>query len=149
MKKFVVVSVVLLSFFVVKESGALTPCAASIENCVVGTQAQVGVSCRCATCSSGYYVDNGYCKENPEENPVNNCASYNADGDVCMSCDDDYYLDSSGFCFEEIEGAHRVPGCGDLGFTQSVDQCAYKTILRCPQDPDNDDAVYCGESIGS
>ena len=38
-----------------------------------------------------------------------------------------------------------VPTCADLGFTMSVDDCTGREILRCPRDPNNDKAVYCGE----
>ena len=37
-----------------------------------------------------------------------------------------------------------VPGCADLGFNMSVSDCAGQEIMRCPKDPTNDNAVYCG-----
>ena len=37
-----------------------------------------------------------------------------------------------------------VPTCEYQGFTMSVSDCVGKNTLRCPREPDNDNAVYCG-----
>ena len=37
-----------------------------------------------------------------------------------------------------------IPTCEYQGYTMSVSDCVGKNILRCPREPDNDNAVYCG-----
>ncbi len=36
------------------------------------------------------------------------------------------------------------PTCAEWGFTMSTDDCAGKFVLRCPREPNNDNAVFCG-----
>ena len=36
------------------------------------------------------------------------------------------------------------PSCAEWGFTMSVDDCTGKFVLRCPREPNNDNAVFCG-----
>ena len=38
----------------------------------------------------------------------------------------------------------KIPTCADLGFTMSTTDCQGKQILRCPREPNNDNAVFCG-----
>ncbi len=35
------------------------------------------------------------------------------------------------------------PTCAEWGFTMSTDDCAGKFVLRCPREPNNDNAVFC------
>ena len=41
----------------------------------------------------------------------------------------------------------KIPTCADLGFTMSTTDCQGKQILRCPREPNNDNAVFCGGEI--
>ena len=38
----------------------------------------------------------------------------------------------------------KIPTCAELGFTMSTTDCQGKQILRCPREPNNDNAVFCG-----
>ena len=62
------------------------------ENC-----SACGVSGNCAWCDEGYYVENGICKQNPE-----NCSWYDVSGGKCTSCNSEYYLED-GVCKQNPE----------------------------------------------
>ena len=36
------------------------------------------------------------------------------------------------------------PTCEEWGFTMTTSDCAGKFVLRCPREPNNDNAVFCG-----
>ena len=40
-----------------------------------------------------------------------------------------------------------IPTCAEMGFTKSVTDCDGKTLLRCPFDITNDNAVFCPDGI--
>ena len=66
------------------------------ENC-----SACGVSGNCAWCDEGYYVENGVCKQNPE-----NCSYYHASTGKCTSCNSGYHLEN-GICKQNPEGCRN------------------------------------------
>ena len=41
------------------------------------------------------------------------------------------------------ENCEELPSCNELGYTMNINECKGRSILRCPLEPTNDNAVFC------
>ena len=48
--------------------------------------------------------------------------------------------------FAAEEDCEKLPSCEELGYTMSVADCEGKSMLRCPLEPTNDNAVFCADN---
>jgi len=46
----------------------------------------------------------------------------------------------------EEDDCEKLPSCSELGYTMRVEECQGKSILRCPLEPTNDNAVFCADN---
>ncbi len=105
------------------------------ENC-----SACGVSGNCAWCDSGYYMENGVCKQNPE-----NCSWYNVNEGKCGGCNSGYYVEN-GNCKQNPEGCSwynattgKCTGCTS-GYILINGECS----LELDRDKCQDNCTSCG-----
>jgi hypothetical protein len=91
------------------------------ENC-----SACGVSGNCAWCDSGYYMENGVCKQNPE-----NCSWYNVNEGKCGGCNSGYGI-IGGSCAACPENCNN---CNENGCTGCINGY-YAENGVCKQNPE-------------